>query len=292
MNAAIAQVRQTLLRRPQLIDTRRASLRLVAKREKCTPEAAKSMLAEFSQANVIIDLYKASMPDEFKRERGSRMGIARHFWKRLGFPIEEYALRHAISQGESVLSLSIPILPMSGHLCPNCYNFAEIPTDYQLASLLISLDYIDYEDEAQEMAAEHWKHLAERYHMDERMKPAKPIDVGRFESAVAKLKSPLKFLPLIARAMDYNTGCIFFDFDPNEGWPDDIMWTSQNIQWLRRQYKVAQEIQQQIDSIGKWFETNVAERVGEALALYHLINGKRIATGKHARKGKSLVRIL
>lgn len=289
--AQIAQVRQALLRRPQMIDTRRASLRLVAKREKCTAAAAMTMLGELGQANVIVDLYKASMPEEFKRERGSRMSTAKHFWRRLGFPIYEDHLHHLIEHEEEPQAFGIPIAPLGGHICSNCYNFADMPTSYQLAILLMNPEYVD--DDDPEMAAEDWTHLAKRYQLEERIKPGERIDVARFETAVAQLRSPLRYLPLLVRAIDYNTGCIFFDFDPQEGWPDDIGWTPQNIVWLRREYKLAQEIQTRIESIDEWFETKRAERIVEALALYHRIKGNRIATKrKRTHKGKPLVGVL
>lgn len=301
---ALAQAREVLLRRPSLLDTQRAARRVVQRQTKCSPDEAKKLLDGLSQANVIIDIYKAAMPDEFKREKGSRLAIAQRFWKRLGFPIWEEGIREHIKRGAKPhpLSAGIPIMSLSGHLCPNCYHFESMPLDYQVAALLTKPESLwgdDEDDEATEGEREeveyYWAYLAKRYELAAELKPVERIEVNDFETPGITIRSPLRFIPLLTRSVDYNTGCIFFDFDPNEGAPDDLMWTPKNVAWLRKQYTEAKIIRQQLESLAEWFETKPRERVIQALKLYHNIrqahaktNLKRVADAER----RALVRVL
>lgn len=297
MSAKLATVRDLLLRRPSLIDARAASIRLLTAREKCSAAEASELLDALKTANSIADLFRAVMPQEFKKDRGSRAGIAKRFAAALGFPVSLYEIEGVLASGDDLIDEGIPIAGMNGHLCANCYDFASLPPLFQLASLLfesrdeLDLGLDDPEDFARytEELEERWKLFAKAHKLPDSLKPDAPA--GKLYKAFASERSPLRFLPTFVRMIAYNTGSIFFDFDPNDDAPE-IEWTRESITWLRKEYQRAQQIERDLNTLENWFDEDPPARILRALKIARNVNNGQRKPRLANAKGRSLVRIL
>lgn len=303
MSSALATAREILLRRPSLINGRAASLRLLTAREKCTPEEATESLERLRTANQIAELFKAVMPEEFARDQGSLTGIAKRFAKALGFPINIWGIEHSLMRGRHTFLNGIPIESMSGHVCEGCCQFNYLPTLIQLTVLLFgtshdemdSMVFLDPEEAAawKEEKEGRWDLLAKEHKLPEDLRPTE--EVADLWKVYEKERSPIQHLPLLGQMLDYNTGCVFFDFNP-EDLPPDLDWTQANVVWLRAEYKRAQAIDKNLGRLSDWFYANPRERIVKALRLYKQAakptNGKtRKPRIPNAARG-TLVRIL
>lgn len=299
MSAALA-VRDILLRKPSLINGRRAALRVLSEREKCSVSQAAELLDHLKRSNVYVRLFKAVMPEEFKKDPGSRAGIRDRFLAALGFPISEWVIDRAEGTGDEMLDDGIPFVGLSGHICDNCFDFVAMPLDFQLAITIFrhysywDFDH-DFEDEDQQAYKERlqlqWSYFAKAYQLPAALEPGKNrAKLEHLEAAFQKLRTPLRFLPLLNRTIDYNTGCIFLDFDPNEEFDGEMDWTTQNIAFLRKEYARAQQIEADLYKLGKWLEQEPRARIIQACRLYQKVNDE--GNRRKAPKGKPLVRIL
>jgi len=301
MSAAFDIVRERLLRNPSLINSRAAAVRLLSAKEKCSASEAQDLLGKLKLANGFQALFKSVMPDEFARDQGSRAGIAARFARALGFPIDIWNIENLLRRQADPLLEGIPIDSMSGHVCDGCCEFHYLPPLVQLTILVfgneLEIDHDLLDAEAAGMYAEEkesrWELFAKEHDVPDRLRPTE--EVKELWKVYERQRTPLRFLPLLSRMLDYSTGCVFFDFNPDDV-PPEIAWTNKNIVWLRSEFELAQRIDSNLESLSAWFYEDPKARIVKALRLYKTaakpLNGKtRKPRVANAARG-TLVRIL
>lgn len=299
MKSAAVQARELLLRKPSLIDTRKAALRLIAESKKCSPETAQVYFGRLSVSQIYVDLFKAALPAEFKADTGPRTTIVKRFFQALGFPVSEWALESLIDGRQHPIHIGIPVAGLGVHICDDCFNFSEFPVQYQLAVILFDpfgpRDYGLLEEHERsdfdEAQREQWDVLQNTYALPEGLRPRDPVDWSALAAIFQTVKSPLRFLPTVNRAICHNTGSIFLDFDPEEGLDGCPPWTPGNVVWLREQFALAKNINRDIDRIADWLKVKTRARVVQALRLYQQAK-ENDSNRRKAPEGRKLARVL
>lgn len=294
----IGEIKQKLLRRPSLINGRAAAVRIVSERYKCGPAAARIRLDEFQCTSGITDLFKKTMPAEFKREfkkvGGSRVDVAPRFFSALGFPVYGDHIMSLLEQGEEPGNFSIPIGTLNPHACVDCCGFENLGVIFQLAHLLWRMREADPDLDA--LQGGFWTHMAHAYNLPETLRPTGTVAFTNFLQTFEPQRSPLKHLPLAIDVIAYSTDCIFFDFNEDEMGDPDLGWNPENIRWLREQFRIARSIEVRMEKLDVWLEAAPRERVARACRLYQKVrkvsDRKQKARVQIASEGRVLVGIL
>ena len=276
------QVKATLLRRPSLINSRKVAQELLAEREQCTPAQALKLLGSLTKAKAYQELFKTTMPEEFKRDTGSLVNIEKRFYEALGFPVNDRRLMSVFAPeaDAGVLESGIPIQSMAWHLCPNCFHFEGMPPAFQLAIIVFPSEAFfealseeptgNGEDPDVEIEL-YWNSFAAEFKLSSELKPAYQIQYAKARLAFLASRSPLRFLPLLSSAIEYNTGNIFFDFDPEEGDLDDYLeWTPENVKFLRAQFTAGKALDRNLHTCIDWF-SNKREARGRIIKALRIV---------------------
>lgn len=301
--AAVAQLKTELLKNPRRLDARAAAIRLIGKRDNLTPAVATRRLEEIRETFALNDLFRSVMPNEYqaelKKANGSRLQIGTKFFSSLGFPVYEDAVMEWLA-GRTYYG-SIPIEGLAYHACGECFDFQELPTHYQLAHVIARSTECVFEigsdelREFQEREDRHWKLFATKYQLPARLQPRGAVDFDILFRLFAAQKGPVRFVLDVLRAVSYQTGSIFMDFDEEMGAPD-IEWSARNVDGLRIEYQLAVEVKKNIDTLGKWLHQKPAPRIKQALRLYaqtrKLTDEQRQRVRVAPDQGNALVRIL
>jgi hypothetical protein len=280
--AALAQVKQTLLRRPSRINAARVALRLVMARDKCSEPVAQANILSTRTYMNLVSLFQKMLPDEFKKARTtSSAELARLFVSQLGFPIEEDWLFFPGYEFPE----SIPIAAMNPHICDDCEEPDFLSLEWKVVLLLLRAS-----DGHTETVDEHWEVLAD-FKLPEKLKPSRKIEIEDLKVACAAQSIPaLRALPAAINLVAYNTGSVFFDFDPNLDRPD-LDWNVKNILWLREQWKLVPPLEAELNKFCNWFHQHQRTRVIRVLKLYQEVANASAKRGRDAER-RTLVRIL
>lgn len=299
--AAIAQLKKRLLANPQRIDPRQAAIRVIARRQSCTPAEAKESLKRIGSAEAVARLFQEVLPNEYAAAiakcKGSRILVADKFIPALGFPLYTDFLFEQIGREEH-RHAGIPIQSLAFHACPNCFDFHAMTVPYQLAILLMredESDYVFFDDESEERyreeKEEQWNYFSQKYHLDDRLRPTGHADRQILENVLSWETTPLRFLVQLTRVISYSTGSVFLDFDPDDE-PPELQWTRGGVEGLRNEYKLALEIIDQLERLEKWLANDLEPRLRRAFRVYE--QARRLTNAKEPKRaqGRALVRVL
>lgn len=265
----LLQVRDQLLRRPSHINARAAAISILTQRYKCEPHEAEKRLNELKGDNVINALFKAVLPWHYRKalRSHSRLSLAEQFFNLLKFPINDIWLTEIADEGEDPASFYIPIYSMNPGVASGDYDFEQLPLVFQIAVLIYRPKNSYWELHADD-GQEAWQYLVDTYKLDAALRPTGAISMQSLMQLFKKQRGPLHHIPLAINVTDYNTGTIFFDFDYEMGDPN-IDWSKENIEWLRKQYKVALSIEKKLYSLNDWLLAHPRERITQVCRLYN-----------------------
>jgi hypothetical protein len=271
---SIATIKARLLAAPALIDVRAAAVRIIAKRHRCNEAQAAFRLDDLRDATEIDRVFKLVLPDVYRGAHESIFERVRQFFKAINdrFPVdwdymdEEYALIE--EDGVSYFDFGIMVCSLRPfHAWGFKENWAELPLAYKLADVLFRpepLLKVNNEGEKQ------WAYFAKTYQLSESLKPEGQHVMNRelIYSCFEGHRSPLRYLPQVVRVLTYNTGCLFYDYDEEDGPPEAYEWSQEAVEHLSQQGEIASQIERKIKRLEKWLQASPAKRVEQACRLY------------------------
>lgn len=270
---SVQTVKARLLADPSLINVRRAAARLLAARFHCSEPAADFHLSDFKRASDINKTFERVLPDVYEREKGSLFDRARAFFDAIDnrFPVDwQYLDEEYMQLGDdeaSYFDLGIMVTSMRPfHAWRYREEWEEIPLAFRLADMLF--DFATPGNPA-DRGVKAWAYFARNFGLAEELKPQ-----GKYGEQMAlsicfeEHKSPLKYLPLAVQVLNYSTGCLFYDYDEEDGPPDAWEWSKTSVDYLTAQGKLGLDIRGKLKRLDNWLEAKPAARVAQACRLF------------------------
>src|SRR5581483_11857011 len=269
--AALANIKAHLLRHPAQIDAHKAGVQILARQLNCSTEAARLRLADLKGSNVIHRLFKRVLPKEFAKAYRKPGDLTHQFFDILGFPInEDWFQQLVIYERQDPEAYPIPIYSFNPDLFEHTYDFQDMIPSFQLGMLFYRFKDQGFGPNAEE-ETEYWTHLVEKHGLAKELRPTGYVESRRLVDVFKKQRSPLKHFEIVLRIIDYNTGCFFYDF--YHEMELDLPWSRDNILFLRKEFKRAQQIQTNSETLDKWLKEDPKERFAAALNLYQRAKG-------------------
>jgi hypothetical protein len=96
------------------------------------------------------------------------------------------------------------------------------------------------------------------------------LDIDRFAAGCRELGRPLSAVRALLKMLDYSTGTCWLDVGDEMFWssPEQLEWDAATIDWLHREWKVAQKIGEACEAILEWLEDD-PERMAEFVRLWN-----------------------
>lgn len=275
---SLAAVRRLLLADPAKLDVREAAVRVIAKRDKCSVAEARFGLAELRDHVIVDRVYKRVLPEEHAREKGSVAQRRVHFFRAVErhFPVDwdyldmvHMEMGNYDEEGEltadDFFEYGIAILSMRPF---QDWDFNAYWDKHRLVYQLADLLFVD-KDEARPnwSRARKWEYIVQKLHLDGPVKRVAVSDTHALLKAFEHARGPLKYLPAASNVLAFQTGSVFYDFDPDDG-IEPWAWTRGDVEFLSGQAQIARQIEKQVAALGKWLDAAPREHAQRILNYY------------------------
>jgi hypothetical protein len=275
---SLAAVRRLLLADPSKIDVRGAAVRIVAKRDGCSVAEARFGLAELREHVAVDRVYKLILPEEHAREKGSVALRRVNFFKAVQrrFPVDwdyldmaHMEMGNFDDEGELTaddwFEYGIAIDSMRPF---QDWGFArqwdKHPLVYQLADVL----FMNEEWGAVEWnTARKWEHLVKKLRLDKPLKRGPDSIRTPMLRAFDNARGPIKYLPDARNILAFDTGSVFYDYDPEDG-IEPWEWSRTSVEFLTGQAVIARRIEKQVAALEKWLDADPKAHAHQVLNYY------------------------
>lgn len=295
-----ARIKAQLLAAPARIDVRRAAVRIIARQLRCSASDAEYRLHALKGSAEIDRVFKRVLPDIHRRAHKSIFERRRQFFQAIDdrFPVDWDYLdeEYGNIETDGISYFDLGILPRSMrpfHSYEYRSRWEKLPLAYQLADVLFKPDARSSNE-----YDERWAHLAKTYRLAEGIKPTGTAPGGLLFMLFEGHRSPLKHLPLAVQVLSYNTGCLFFDFDEEDG-TEGYEWSQSSVEYLSEQGKRGKLIEKNTGRLNKWLKASPSSRIEKACRLYRklqrLVNDEKSSYRirvEAASSGRALIDVL
>jgi hypothetical protein len=278
-STSLAAVRRRLLADPSLIDVGAAAVRVMAKRDGCSVKAAEDSLHGLREHMAVNRVFKEVMPAEYARQKGSVEERRYEFFRLINerFPVDWHYLNEAygmdVEDGEDAFGpeafFHYGIMIHSLRPCNSwdlSHDWHAVTLAYQLADVLF-LQQLPAGREVPWGSDQKWQHLAKRGLADEGFKLVDDEDRPAIRRAFVDARGPMKYLADAYKVLVYDTGSVFFDYDPEDG-IEPFDWTQPAVEFLTGQYRLARGIERRIAKLETWLDADPAGRTRQILNYY------------------------
>lgn len=277
---SLAAVRRLLLADPRKIDVAGAAVRVIAKRDGCSVEQARWGLVELREHVAIDRVYKQILPEEHAREKGSVASRRVNFFRAIErrFPVDwDYLDMFHMEAGEyddegaltakNWFEFGIAILSMRPFESWGFHrDWDKQALVYQLSDVLFMKDE-DGEPGSGWGMRRKWEYLVRKYRLDGPIKRVQETDRTAMLCAFDHARGPMKYFSEAYKILSFNTGSVFFDYDPDDG-IDPWDWSLTAVEFLTRQADAARRLLKQVEALDKWLGADPAVRVHQTLNYY------------------------
>ncbi|MGI8655430.1 MAG: hypothetical protein ACR2LC_09450 [Pyrinomonadaceae bacterium] len=271
---------------PALLDVSAACGRLQAFARQSGLNYSLDFLESVSGSLDVLKLYKAIFPKEFAASRAPAFAPHETGRARTKREMEFLSLINDrlfpldidLYEGEDsrVFAFDLQIVTLAGaEWQEGDYIYENLSVSFQLA--LLMLDLFSEARTGTNYTDHYFEHLQTRYDLPGKLKPLACASYGKLIAAFLREKSPLKDLALVCEMIGYQTGNIFFDYVPgyDEG-GYQMEWSTENIERLTGQYKVAVVMNDAVNDLNAWILEEPRARISRALSIHQfLVKNKR-----------------
>jgi hypothetical protein len=277
---SLAKIRERLLAEPSLIDVGDAVARVIARRDRCTPAEALASLGYLGESIAVDRVFKHVLPAEHRRAKGSVEERRYEFFRIMRglFPVDwEYLDECYANMGDEVeeepgecsfFYYGIMICSMRPfETWEVTHNWNRLPLAYQLTDALFGDTGLPQGRENEWGAKRKWDYLVNKLGLEGPVKKVSDADKIILLWAFSHARGPLGLVPDAHKVLAYDTGSIFYDYAPEDG-IEPYEWTRESVEFLKGQYKVAQQVERRVESLSKWLDADPVGRARRIINYY------------------------